>query len=56
MNIIYPYTIYVDKGRLPKKGKIRENFRLGTGTQMSYQRPWKNSRLEKRNIRENSCL
>jgi hypothetical protein len=53
MNIIYPYTIYVDKGRLPK---IRENFRLGTGTQMSYQRSWKNSRLEKRNIRENSCL
>jgi len=21
MNIIYPYTIYVDKGRLPKRGK-----------------------------------
>ncbi len=21
MNIIYSYTIYVDKGRLPKKGK-----------------------------------
>jgi hypothetical protein len=21
MNIIYPYRIYVDKGRLPKKGK-----------------------------------
>jgi hypothetical protein len=20
MNIIYPYTIYVDKGRLPKRG------------------------------------
>jgi hypothetical protein len=30
MNIIYPYTIYVDKGRLPKWGKkIRENFRAG---------------------------
>jgi hypothetical protein len=53
MNIIYQYTIYV-KGRLSKRGKIREN--LGTGTQMSYQRSWKNFRLEKRNIRENSCL
>jgi hypothetical protein len=21
MNIIYPYTIYIDKGRLPKRGK-----------------------------------
>jgi hypothetical protein len=33
-----------------------ENSRLGTGRQMSYQRSWKNSRLEKRNIQENSCL
>jgi hypothetical protein len=24
MIIIYPYTIYVDKGRLPKKGKYGE--------------------------------
>jgi hypothetical protein len=33
-----------------------ENFRLGTGTQTSYQRSWKKSRLEKRNIWEKSCL
>ena len=25
MNIIYPYTIYVDKGRLSKRGKYGEN-------------------------------
>ncbi len=29
---------------------------LERGTQMSYQRSWKNSRLEKRNIWENFCL
>jgi hypothetical protein len=60
----YPYTIYKDIGRLIKssskkfclgKGKIRENSGLGTETQ-SYQRSWKNSRLEKRNIWENSFL
>ncbi len=37
------------------KGKIRENSGLGTEPQ-SYQRSWKNSRLEKRNVWENSCL
>jgi hypothetical protein len=50
MNIIYPYTSYLDRGGLPmQKGKILENLRLGTYTQTSYQRSWKNSRLEKRN-------
>jgi hypothetical protein len=28
MNIIYPYSIYVDKGRLPKKGKYGK-FQFG---------------------------
>jgi hypothetical protein len=37
------------------KGENMENFRLGTGTETSYQRSWKNSRMEKRNIQENSC-
>jgi hypothetical protein len=32
------------------------NFRLGSGTQTSFQRSWKNSCREKRIIRENSCL
>jgi hypothetical protein len=27
MNIIYPYTIYVDKGRLPKRGKFQAGNR-----------------------------
>jgi hypothetical protein len=27
MNIIYPYTIYVDKGRQPKKGKFQAGNR-----------------------------
>jgi hypothetical protein len=48
MKIIYQYTIYVDKGRLPKRGKYGKISGLEQGTQMSYQRSWKNSRLEKR--------
>jgi hypothetical protein len=55
MNIIYP-TQFIKIGEDFQKGKIRENFRLGTGTQTSYQRSWKKSRLDKRNIREKSCL
>ncbi len=27
MNIIYPYTIYADKGRLPKRGKFQAGNR-----------------------------
>jgi hypothetical protein len=42
--------------RIPVWGKIRENSGLEKGTQTSYLRFWKNSRLEKKNIRENSCL
>jgi hypothetical protein len=47
--------VYKNKllGKTAQKGKIRENFRLGTGTQTSYQRSWKK---EKRNIRKSSCL
>jgi hypothetical protein len=55
MNIIYSYTIYLDRGKTALNRKIRENFRLGRGIQTSYQRSWKNSLLEKRNIRENTC-
>jgi hypothetical protein len=47
---------FYDRGRLSNgssdnsylgKGKIRENSELGTGTQTSYQRSWKNSRLRR---------
>jgi hypothetical protein len=56
MNIIFPYTIYVDREDCPK-GENTGKFQAGNRyTQMSYQKSWKNSRLEKRNIRENSCL
>jgi hypothetical protein len=42
MNIIYPYTIDVDKGRLPKRGKYGKIS------------GWE--QVQKRNIWENSCL
>ncbi len=49
-----------DRGRLTKsssgKGKIGENSWLETSTQTSYQRSWKNSRWEKRNIGDNPYL
>jgi hypothetical protein len=58
--ITYEYDLPIHKsfrqGKIAQKRKIPENFWLGLGTQMSYQRSWKNSRLEKRNIWENSCL
>jgi hypothetical protein len=41
---------------LAGRGKLGKNSGLETGSQSSYQRSWKNSRLEKRNIGENSCL
>ncbi len=41
---------------LAGRGKSGENSGLETSTLTSYQRSWKNSRLEKRNIGENSCL
>jgi hypothetical protein len=56
MNIIYPYTIYVDKGRLPKRGKYGKSSGWEQVHKWVIKDFWKNSRLEKRNIRENSCL
>jgi hypothetical protein len=57
---MHPYPKYYDRGILTKsssgKGKIGENSGKEIGTQSSYQRSWKNSRLEKRNFGENSCL
>jgi hypothetical protein len=38
------------------KGKIRENLRAENRYTNELSRSWKISRLEKRNIRENSCL
>jgi hypothetical protein len=56
MNIIYSHTIYLDRGRLPKRGKYGKT----SGLEEVHKRVIKDlgriPRLEKRNIRENSCL
>jgi hypothetical protein len=55
MRTIYPYTNYVNKGRLPKWENTGK-FQAGNRYTNELSKVLEESRLEKRNIRENSCL